>query len=291
MEAEKNQDKKSEEKFSDEESAYRRLSEIVKTLRGENGCPWDKKQTPQSMRPCVVEEAFELVDALTKCDKENAMEELGDLFFNALMIGFMFQQKNDFSLAQIYNSASEKLLRRHPHVDFDSSLFLDNAAHEKKLDAKSSVTIDSVNEQWNKIKNNVEGRKRESVLDQVPDGFPPMTKAYKHLKKAASQGFEWPEIDDAKNKIVEELDEVQDAQKENSQDHLEDEVGDLILSVINYARLLGVNPDVALERADKKFCGRYSFVEKKMKEKNLPLDSSSLGKMEELWREAKSRGL
>ena len=81
MEAEKSQDKKSEEKFSDEESAYRRLSEIVKTLRGENGCPWDKKQTPQSMRPCVVEEAFELVDALTKCDKENAMEELGDLFF------------------------------------------------------------------------------------------------------------------------------------------------------------------------------------------------------------------
>lgn len=291
MEAEKNQDKKTGEKFSDEESAYRRLSEIVKTLRGENGCPWDKKQTPQSMRPCVVEEAFELVDALTKCDKENAMEELGDLFFNALMIGFMFQQEKDFSLAQIYNSASEKLLRRHPHVDFDSSLFASGNEHEKKSDSNSSVTIDSVNEQWSKIKNNVEGRKTESVLEQVPDGFPPMTKVYKHLKKAASQGFEWPEIDDAKNKVVEELEEVCAAQKENSQDHLEDEIGDLILSVINYARLLGVNPDVALERADKKFCGRYSFVEKKMKEKNLPLDSSSLEKMEELWREAKSRGL
>ena len=275
------------EKFADEQSSFKRLLDIVKTLRSENGCPWDKKQTAKSMLPCIVEEAFEVVDAVSENDVENSKEELGDLFFNTLLVGYIFQQKNDFTLSETFNAVSEKLLRRHPHVDFDASLYSESAPKEKKSELRS---IDAVNAQWNEIKDSVEGRHRDSVLDQVPNGFPPMLKAYKHLKKAASQGFEWPDVEDAKSKLLEELSEVDEARREKSFDHIEDEVGDLILSVINYARLLGVNPDVALARADKKFCGRYSYVEKNMKEKNLPFDSSSLEKMEELWKEAKSKG-
>ena len=274
-------------RFDDASSAFTRLFSIVKTLRGEKGCPWDKKQTPQSMRPCIVEECFETVDAITKEDSENSKEELGDLFFNVLLTGYMFEQKNDFSVPEIFNAVSEKLLRRHPHVDFDESLF----SESRKENPVKIESADEVNAQWNKIKNTVEGRDSGCILSQVPDGFPPMLKAYKYLKKAASTGFEWPDISDAKSKILEELEEVCEAQNESDCLHLEEEAGDLLLSVINYVRLLGINPDVALERASKKFFDRYSYVEKKMNEENIPKDSSSLDKMEEFWKQAKSKGL
>lgn len=274
-------------KFDDASSAFARLFSIVKTLRSENGCPWDKKQTPQSMRPCIVEECFETVDAITKQDSENSKEELGDLFFNVLLTGYMFEQKKDFSVPEIFNAVSEKLLRRHPHVDFDEALF----SESRKENPVKVESADEVNAQWNKIKNTVEGRNNGCILAQVPDGFPPMLKAYKYLKKASSNGFEWPDISDAKSKILEELEEVCEAQNEGDSLHLEEEAGDLLLSVINYVRLLGINPDIALERADKKFFDRYSYVEKKLDEENIPKDSSALGKMEEFWKEAKSKGL
>lgn len=273
-----------DEKKSCTEKSFLRLLEIIKTLRSENGCPWDKKQTPQSMRPCLVEETFELVDALTKNDLENSKEELGDLLFNTLLVMHMFQQNNDFSVSDVFDCVSEKILRRHPHVDFDEKLFSDGQAPQKKCEEKS---VDEINKKWNEIKNEVEGRKKDCVLDQVPENFPPLLKAYKYLKKAASQGFEWPVVDDAKNKILEEMREVQEAVDEKSTDHLEDEIGDLILSVVNYSRLLGINPEIALARANKKFYDRYSYVEKNMKDQKIPMEKSNLEKMEELWKEAK----
>jgi len=269
--------------FSNPEAAFKRLMKIVETLRSENGCPWDKKQNPKSMRPCILEEAYECVDAITESDSENSKEELGDLFFNTLLAGYMFQQDRNFTVAEILNSVSDKILRRHPHVQFEDWLFSDGL-HRERVEVDS---VDEVNSQWNKIKDGVEGRKKQRILDQVPSGFPPMLKAYKYLKKASSQGFEWPDLCAAKSKILEELDEVEEAQKESSADHLEEEVGDLILSVVNYARLLKINPDVALERANKKFYKRYSYVEKRMQEENLPPDSSSLEKMEKFWNDAK----
>lgn len=276
--------KSADKKFNDEVSSFERLLKIVKTLRSENGCPWDKKQNPKSMLPCLVEETFETVDAVTENDVEHSKEELGDLFFNTLLVGYIFQQQNDFSVADVFNLVSEKILRRHPHVEFDDDLFCERKVTEKNI---GEVSVDSINKKWNEIKNKVEGRETDLILDLVPKNFPPLLKGFKYLKKAASQGFEWPNIDEARAKIFEEMNEVEEAAAEKAKEHLEEEVGDLLLSVVNYSRLLGINPEVAMERADKKFYDRYCFVEKNMKEKNIPQDTEHLNEMEDLWKEAK----
>ena len=288
--------------FNTAEKAFNRLYNVVKILRCPEGCPWDKEQTPLSMRRDLIEETFEAIDAITQEDSFHAKEELGDVMLNATMISYMYEQKGDFSVAEVLNELAEKLIRRHPHVFPES---------EGSVCANTPVTNgEQVLNQWDRIKENVEGRKTECILDEVPQGFPPLLKAYKMQKKAAKKGFDWDNVEDVKAKITEELAEVEEArlkvnellknqnahvfemksskEADEAQKELEGEIGDLLFAVVNYARHLGVDPETALNATNTKFHKRFSYVQKKMEENEIPMIQENLSKMDEFWNEAKT---
>ncbi len=297
--------------------AYRRFLDVIKTLRGTGGCPWDREQTPLSMRGDLIEETFEAVDAISSSDSEHAKEELGDVLLNDTMISYMYEQQGAWTIADSINELSEKLIRRHPHVFQES-----DGAVEAQGKADTS---DKVLSQWERIKQNVEGRKNESVLDSVPADFPPLLKSYKYAKKAIKKGFDWPDNAGCRAKIEEEWQEVIEAEREveiakekssgtvnadgktaapkplevastdeidQAQLHLEEEIGDLIFSIAAYCVRTGVNPENAVLRANKKFYDRFSFVEKKMEENGFPMEktSESIKHMNDFWKEAKKDG-
>ena len=288
--------------FNTAEKAFNRLYNVVKILRCPEGCPWDKDQTPLSMRRDLIEETFEAVDAITQEDSFHAKEELGDVMLNATMISYMYEQKGDFSVAEVLNDLAEKLIRRHPHVFPES---------EGSVCANTPVKNgEQVLNQWDRIKENLEGRKTECILDEVPQGFPPLLKAYKMQKKAAKKGFDWDNVEDVKAKITEELAEVEEArlkvnellknqdihvfemksskEADEAQKELEGEIGDLLFAVVNYARHLGVDPETALNATNTKFHKRFSYVQKKMEENEIPMIQENLSKMDEFWNEAKT---
>ena len=288
--------------FNTAEKAFNRLYNVVKILRCPEGCPWDKEQTPLSMRRDLIEETFEAVDAITQEDSFHAKEELGDVMLNATMISYMYEQKGDFSVAEVLNELAEKLIRRHPHVFPES---------EGSVCANTPVKNgEQVLNQWDRIKENLEGRKTECILDEVPQGFPPLLKAYKMQKKAAKKGFDWDNVEDVKAKITEELAEVEEArlkvnellknqdvhvfemksskEADEAQKELESEIGDLLFAVVNYARHLGVDPETALNATNTKFHKRFSYVQKKMEENEIPMIQENLSKMDEFWNEAKT---
>lgn len=288
--------------FNTAEKAFNRLYNVVKILRCPEGCPWDKEQTPLSMRRDLIEETFEAVDAITQEDSFHAKEELGDVMLNATMISYMYEQKGDFSVAEVLNDLAEKLIRRHPHVFPES---------EGSVCANTPVKNgEQVLNQWDRIKENLEGRKTECILDEVPQGFPPLLKAYKMQKKAAKKGFDWDNVEDVKAKITEELAEVEEArlkvnellknqdahvfemksskEADEAQKELEGEIGDLLFAVVNYARHLGVDPETALNATNTKFHKRFSYVQKKMEENEIPMIQENLSKMDEFWNEAKT---
>lgn len=288
--------------FNTAEKAFNRLYNVVKILRCPEGCPWDKEQTPLSMRRDLIEETFEAIDAITQEDSFHAKEELGDVMLNATMISYMYEQKGDFSVAEVLNELAEKLIRRHPHVFPES---------EGSVCANTPVKNgEQVLNQWDRIKENLEGRKTECILDEVPQGFPPLLKAYKMQKKAAKKGFDWDNVEDVKAKITEELAEVEEArlkvnellknqdahvfemksskEADEAQKELEGEIGDLLFAVVNYARHLGVDPETALNATNKKFHKRFSYVQKKMEENEIPMIQENLSKMDEFWNEAKT---
>lgn len=288
--------------FNTAAKAFNRLYNVVKILRCPEGCPWDKEQTPLSMRRDLIEETFEAIDAITQEDSFHAKEELGDVMLNATMISYMYEQKGDFSVAEVLNELAEKLIRRHPHVFPES---------EGSVCANTPVKNgEQVLNQWDRIKENVEGRKTECILDEVPQGFPPLLKAYKMQKKAAKKGFDWDNVEDVKAKITEELAEVEEArlkvnellknqdahvfemksskEADEAQKELEGEIGDLLFAVVNYARHLGVDPETALNATNTKFHKRFSYVQKKMEENEIPMIQENLSKMDEFWNEAKT---
>ena len=288
--------------FNTAEKAFNRLYNVVKILRCPEGCPWDKEQTPLSMRRDLIEETFEAVDAITQEDSFHAKEELGDVMLNATMISYMYEQKGDFSVAEVLNELAEKLIRRHPHVFPES---------EGSVCANTPVKNgEQVLNQWDRIKENLEGRKTECILDEVPHGFPPLLKAYEMQKKAAKKGFDWDNVEDVKAKITEELAEVEEArlkvnellknqdvhvfemksskEADEAQKELEGEIGDLLFAVVNYARHLGVDPETALNATNTKFHKRFSYVQKKMEENEIPMIQENLSKMDEFWNEAKT---
>ena len=284
-------------------SAYKRLYQTIRTLRAPGGCPWDREQTPLSMRRDLIEEVFEAVDAISEGEAAHAKEELGDVLLNATMIAYMYEQQHDFSVADALNDLTEKLIRRHPHVFPES---------EGKIAAAENVrTGEEVLAQWDAIKAKVEKRGSKSVLDDVPEGFPPLLRAYKLQKKAAKKGFDWRDIETVRKKVFEELAEVAEAvnklslknchskaftvdamqEQNDAQLHVEEEVGDAFFAFVNYARHLGVDPEIALAHANEKFYRRFSYVEAQCRERNIPMDSDHLEDEDALWNEAKQKGL
>lgn len=281
---------------------FQRFFDTIKALRAPNGCPWDKEQTPLSMRNDLIEEAFEVLDAISEQNPEHAKEELGDVILNATMISYMYEQENHFTVADVYKELTDKLIRRHPHVFPESE-------GQSCVEQKTS-TPEEVLQQWDRIKSNLENRKSSSILDEVPKGFPPLLKAYKMQKKAAKKGFDWKDLKPVKDKIFEELNEVEQAYENlqqfkqepsnakpftvNSSEtvnelqlHLEEEIGDLLFSVVNYARHLNVDPSVALNRTNQKFYKRFSYVEQEMTKANIPMDYEHLKEQDNFWNQAK----
>lgn len=282
---------------------FRRFLETIHTLRSPNGCPWDREQTPLSMRKSLIEETFEAVDAITQEDVAHAKEELGDVLLNTTMISYMYEQDGAFTIADSIRELTDKLIRRHPHVWPQSQ-------GASQADGKAE-TSSEVLSQWERIKQNVEGRKSDSILDEVPQGFPPLLRAAKLQKKAAKKGFEWNNISEALQKVQEELAEVQAARlelenkcgqespflKDSSENinsvqlHVEEEIGDLLFAVVNYSRMLGVDPETALNRTNQKFYRRFTYVERQMEQNKIPQDKNHLKEAEHLWTEAKTKGL
>ena len=252
--------------------AFKSLYETVVRLRSPDGCQWDREQTPSSLRGALIEETFECLEAIDENDASHVEEELGDLFLITTMLGYMHEQEGKFTVAGMLEKANEKYIRRHPHV-FGNT------------DVKN---VDEILGNWDKIKTEQEGRKpKDSILDDIGSGFPPVERAYKLQKKAAKVGFDWPDTQGVIEKIKEELDEVQAAAGKQAVVELEEELGDLLFSVINLCRFLKVEPSAALRRTNSKFVERFKYVEKKMKETGQEMKKENLDIMEKYWNMAK----
>ena len=249
---------------------------IIRTLRSPEGCPWDRKQTPQSLGPNLLEEVYELIDAIENKDLSNTREELGDILLVTLMISAIYEEEQSFTLPQVLQDISAKLIRRHPHVFGDLS----------EDDPEEVVKL------WNHIKANVEkkGEETTSIFSSIPRTMPPLERAFKIQKKAAKVGFDWNSVEGVFDKIHEEIDELKEAissGKDREHTTVEKEIGDLIFSVINISRFLDINPDIALHRTNKKFLKRFGYIEQRMSEKNLTLEKNNFEIMDNLWNEAK----
>lgn len=257
------------------EDAITRLKEIISVLRVE--CPWDKVQTHETLRSCMIEEAYEVVEAINNNNDENLEEELGDVILQVVFHSNLTEEAGKFDLTDVINKECEKMIRRHPHV------FLD------KNSDNSTNSIDKVLEKWENIK---AAEKKEtspsSRMESVPKALPALTRAMKIQKRAAEVGFDWDDISGALNKIKEETDEVIEASNEMADDkHIMEEVGDLLFSVVNAARFLKVDPEEALNSATRKFMRRFAYVEQQSLACGRQLEQMSLDEMDQLWDEAK----
>ena len=257
------------------EEAIARLKEIIAILRVE--CPWDKKQTHETLRACMIEEAYEVVEAININNDENLEEELGDVILQVVFHANLAEESGKFDLTDVINKECEKMIRRHPHV------FLNKTANN------GVNSIDKVLEKWENIK---AAEKKETTaisrMESVPNALPALTRATKIQKRAAEVGFDWDDVSGALSKIKEETDEVIEASKENlDAAHVAEELGDLLFSVVNAARFLKVDPEEALNSATRKFIKRFSYVEQQSLACGKQLENMSLEEMDELWDEAK----
>jgi XTP/dITP diphosphohydrolase len=249
--------------FQHQQDAFGRLLTIMDDLRAK--CPWDMKQTMESLRTLTIEEVYELSDAILKKDTKEIKEELGDLMLHLVFYAKIASETQDFDIADALHSVCDKLIHRHPHIYGDTVV---NGEEDVKKN-------------WEQLKLR-EGKK--SVLSGVPDSLPSMIKAYRMQDKTAQVGFEWDNIDDVWSKLQEEIEELKEAKEIGDVDRVEEEFGDVLFSMINYARYIGVNPDTALERVNQKFKARFQYIEAHA---NKSLTDMTLQEMDHLWDEAK----
>ena len=247
--------------------ALDRLLNIMDELREK--CPWDRKQTMQSLRHLTIEETYELGDAILDEDLDEVKKELGDLLLHIFFYSKIGSESGDFDIADVANDISEKLINRHPHIYGDVSV-----ADEEE-----------VKQNWEKIKLK-EGKK--SVLQGVPMSLPALVKANRIQDKVSGVGFDWEHSEDVMLKIKEELAELEEEINEGNSAAAEEEFGDVLFSLVNYARFLSINPENALEKTNKKFIKRFQFLEKRAEESGRSLKELSIAEMESYWQEAKS---
>ena len=246
--------------------AFERLLDVMDDLRAQ--CPWDKKQTMESLRHLTIEETYELGDAILNNDLNEVKKELGDVLLHIVFYAKIGSETQDFDIADVCNELCEKLIFRHPHIYGDVQV-----ADEEE-----------VKRNWEKLKLK-EGKK--SVLEGVPRGLPALVKASRIQDKAKGVGFDWEEPQQVWEKVQEELQELQAEVQANNPDALEAEFGDVLFSLINYARFLKINPEDALERTNKKFISRFQYLEQKAEQLGKNLSEMSLAEMDVFWNEAK----
>ena len=247
--------------------AFGRLLDVMDELREK--CPWDQKQTFETLRHLTIEETYELGDAILNKDLNEIKKELGDLLLHIVFYAKLGSEENAFDIADVTNDIIEKLIYRHPHIYGDVSV----------------SDADEVKKNWEALKLS-EGK--ESVLEGVPKGLPALIKAQRMQEKAAGVGFDWNTKDQVWSKFEEELGELDEALLKNDTEAIEAEFGDVLFSLINYARFLKINPESALERTNQKFIQRFQFIEARAKAQSSSIEKLSLDEMEILWQQAKN---
>lgn len=263
--------------------AFGRILDVLDEVREK--CPWDRKQTTESLRPQTIEETYELSDAILKGEKDNVAKELGDLLLHVLFYSKIGEEQGDYDITDVINSLCDKLIYRHPHV----------FGTVKVADA------DEVAKNWEMLKTREKGGNKR-VLSGVPDTLPPLLKAYRMQDKARGVGFDWEEKSQVWDKVKEEMNEYQaeldamdsavsENDKKTARDRAEGELGDFLFATVNAARLYGLNPDTALERTCMKFRNRFTYLEEHTLRQGRNLSDMTLAEMDEIWDEAKLKGL
>ncbi len=255
------------------------ILELIETLRGENGCPWDRKQTPRTIADYLIEETYELLDAIESDNPEGVCEELGDVLFHILFLASLFREMGHFNVKEIIEQNLEKMTRRHPHV----------------FDQDQAISLEEIRERWHKIKLQEKNQSPEiSILESVPSRLPALMRAFRISERASKAGFDWSDISGVMHKVEEEWSELKAAleqQKNNKkdQDLLAMEIGDILFTMVNVARFAQINPENALRDAIKKFEKRFNYMEKQINKSGSRLESVSQEALDIWWEKAKEK--
>ena len=269
--------KHSEHTDSSTGSAFEKLVDLMATLRSPIGCAWDRKQTLKSLRPYLIEETYEVIDAIDRNDLTSLRNELGDFLLEAVFVAQICSEQNSFHIGDSINAICEKLIRRHPHV------------FERNAKGKDSLTSEEVKQQWEIIKANERTgqARRNGSLSDLPSHLPSLLHADRIGRRASVVGFDWQSIDDVDAKITEEFEELDRARTAEDQAAIEEELGDLLFSVANLARHLKVEPESALRAANHKFTNRFTELEESFKKRGIALRDASIEDMETEWQRIK----
>jgi tetrapyrrole methylase family protein / MazG family protein len=255
---------------------FERLVEIMARLRAPGGCPWDREQTFDTIKPYLLEESYEVMDAIDRRDWGGLGEELGDLLLQAVFFAQMASEQGSFQIDHSIDAINEKLVRRHPHV----------------FGTGQADTPDEVKKRWDEIKaeeKRERGEANRTLLEGVPRNLPALVEAQQIAQKAAKVGFDWPSIEEVFAKLEEELAELHEARLSAARDEIEGEIGDMLFVIVNLARFLSVDAEQALRKSNAKFRQRFGHVEKSLNESGSSLDQATLDEMEALWQEAKAK--
>lgn len=254
------------------------LWEIVEKLRNpESGCPWDLKQTPKSLIPNFIEELYETIEAIENDDPEHLKEELGDLLLHILMQVRIAKEEGKFTLGDVLDNITHKLVSRHPHV----------FGEDKEQASGSKSSAEEIKTNWERIKHKEKRATRKSILDGIPKSMPALIYAQRMQEKAASVGFDWQKAEDVLVKVEEELTELQQAEEQDNEEMIIGEIGDLLFTVVNYARKRGIDAEAALMKTAGKFFKRFRAIEKHHLDHNENIYDSSMEKLDDLWETTK----
>src|SRR3989304_3043130 len=250
---------------------FDRLVEIMDRLRSEKGCPWDRKQTRESLKPFLIEEAYEVLETIDEKDAKKLKEELGDLLYQILFHARISKENGEFDIEDVLSASIEKMVRRHPHVFGDV-----------KTDSAEEVL-----KQWEAIKKSEKGEERRSILEGVPSHLPALLRAHQLQARAARVGFDWEHADQVFSKVIEEMKEFEEAFRAKDRRGMEDELGDLLFALVNIGRFIEVNPGAPLRKSISRFISRFRHIEEEIARQGKEWADVSLEEMEMLWQEAK----
>lgn len=248
------------------EKKFAELMSIMRKLRKE--CPWDREQTHESIKSATIEESYEVIDSIDTKNYDELKNELGDLLLHIVFHSVIAEENNEFSINDVIDAINQKLIRRHPHIFGDTII----------------NSTDDITKNWESIKLK-EGR--NSVLEGIPRNMPELHKAFRIQEKVSKVGFDWADKNSVWEKVLEEINELKEAEREKRQDKIEEEIGDLFFSLVNYARFLKINPENALRKTNKKFLKRFQFIENELKKSGKNITESTLEEMDKYWEQSK----